>query len=146
MKLGLVKYIASVTFIYGSVLLADPRKPLPWLGLSFTWSETSAQTHMLHVRYVARGGPAERAGVQTGDFVATINGERVDFGDELEFLLFLLERKPGERLRMTLIREGRELPVVVTLAPLAEVSRSKWERNLEMARQKRAQRAARQAM
>jgi C-terminal processing protease CtpA/Prc len=137
-----VRYIAILATVCGSVLAAEPKKPLPWLGLSFTWSETSAQTHMLHVRNVVRGGPAERAGVRTGDFVATINGERVDFGDELEFLLFLLERKPGERLRMTLIREGRELPAVVTLAPLAEESRSKWERNLEMARQKRAQRLA----
>jgi len=139
----LTRCIALLAIVYGPLLAANPKKPLPWLGLSFTWSETSTQTHMLHVRNVARGGPSERAGVRTGDFVATINGERVDFGDELEFLLFLLERKPGERLRMTLIREGREIPAVVTLAPLAEESRSKWERNLEMARQKRAQRAAR---
>jgi hypothetical protein len=47
---------------------------------------------------------------------------------------------------MTLIREGREIPIVVTLVPLAEESRPKWERNLEMARRKRALRAARQAM
>jgi C-terminal processing protease CtpA/Prc len=138
-----MKCFALLAIVYGMVVAADPKKSLPWLGLSFTWSETSAQTHMLHVRNVARGGPAERAGIRTGDFVAKINGERVDFGDELEFLLFLLERKPGERLRVTLIREGREIPAVVTLAPLAEESRSKWERNLEMARQKRAQRSAR---
>jgi len=142
MNRGWMKCFALLVTVYGTVVFADPKKPLPWLGLSFTWSETSARTHMLHVRNVTRGGPAERAGIRTGDFVATINGERVDFGDELEFLLFLLERKPGERLRMTLIRDGREIVAVLTLAVLVEESRPKWERNLEMARQKRAQRSA----
>lgn len=60
----------------------------------------------------------------------------------LEFLLFIAARKPGERLRLTLIREGRALPVVVTLAQLAEESRPKWDRNLEMARKKRSHRAS----
>jgi putative serine protease PepD len=92
------------------------------------------------LRHVARGGPAERAGVRPGDLISTINGNRVDFGDELEFLLFIAARKPGERLHLTLIREGRALPVIVTLAKLAEESRPKWERNLEMARRKRSSR------
>lgn len=123
---------------------ASAHLPLPWFGVSFIWSEVAPKTQMLHVRHVARGGPAERAGVRAGDLISTINGNRVDFGDELEFLLFIAARKPGERLQMTLIREGRAFPVVVTLAKLAEESRSKWERNLDMARKKRSDRESRQ--
>jgi len=123
---------------------ASTPPPLPWFGVSFIWSEVAPTTQMLHVRHVARGGPAERAGIRAGDLISTINGNRVDFGDELEFLLFIAARKPGERLQLTLIREGRALTVVVTLAQLAEASRPKWERNLEMARKKRFDRESRQ--
>jgi S1-C subfamily serine protease len=126
-------------------LAAGNLEPLPWLGLSFTWSETAAHQHMLHVRAVTVNGPAARAGVRGGDLIAKINGERVDFGDELEFLLFLLDRKPGERLRLSVVREGRQLPVTVTLGRLAEDARPQWQRNLEMARNKRAQNAGRAA-
>ena len=119
------------------------KKPLPWLGLAFSWSEMSADTHMLHVRRVTPGGPAKRAGVREGDLVATINGERVDFGDELEFLLFLAERRPGERLRVGLVRNGQPATIIVTLGKLAEGDRVKWQRNLETARRKREERAAR---
>lgn len=133
----------SVSTVLAGAAHASAPPPLPWFGVSFTWSEVGPKTQMLHVRHVTRGGPAERAGIRAGDLISTINGNRVDFGDELEFLLFIGARKPGERLRLTLVREGRSVPVVVTLAQLVEASRPKWERNLEMARRKRADRASR---
>lgn len=122
--------------------LAENKKPLPWLGLAFTWSEVGENTHMLHVRSVTAGGPAEKAGVRAGDLIATIQSERVDFGDELEFLLFLRDRTPGERLRLGVVRHGKTVPITVTLGTLAEEQRAKWERNLGMARRKREERLA----
>jgi C-terminal processing protease CtpA/Prc len=140
-RLFVSAFIVVGTLLAGPELASAPQ-PLPWFGVSFTWSEVGSKIHMLHVRHVARGGPAELAGVRAGDLISTINGNRVDFGDELEFLLFIAARKPSERLHLTLIREGRAFPVIVTLAQLAEDSRPKWERNLEMARRKRASRAS----
>lgn len=125
-----------------ALTVAAAGKPIPWLGLSFMWSETGAQTHMLHVRKVAKAGPAERAGIREGDLIARINGERVDFGDELDFLLFLADRSPGERLTLTVIREGRRIPLEIVLGRLADDARPNWERNLEMARRQRGRRAA----
>jgi C-terminal processing protease CtpA/Prc len=143
MKRVLMRCAILASLALPVALYAGDLEPLPWLGLSFTWSETAAHQHMLHVRAVTVAGPAARAGVRAGDLIAKINGERVDFGDELEFLLFLKDRKPGERLRLSVVREGRELPIIVTLGRLAEEARPKWERNLEMARSKRAENAAR---
>jgi S1-C subfamily serine protease len=119
---------------------ADKSSPLPWLGLAFTWAESDERSRALHVRAVTPGGPAESAGVKAGDLVTAVNGSRVDFGDELEFLLFLKQRTPGERLRLSIIREGREVHIAVTLGRLPDEARSKWERNLRMAREKRAAR------
>lgn len=134
----------KLAFLLLMAVTATAKPPLPWLGIAFTWSETATKTHMLHVRSVTPDGPAQRAGIRAGDFVATINGERVDFGDELEFLLFLIERKPGERLRIGVVREGQNVPVQVTLGELPEQRRVKWEQNLEMARRQRAARATQQ--
>jgi S1-C subfamily serine protease len=119
---------------------ASKPAPLPWLGIAFTWAESDVRSRALHVRAVTPGGPAEKAGVRPGDLVTTVNGARVDFGDELEFLLYLQKRVAGERLRLKLVREGRPVDVIVTLGQLAEDARPKWERNLRMARERRAAR------
>lgn len=123
-----------------ALVAGDKLPPLPWLGLAFTWTESQSRNHLLHVRRVTSGAPAEQGGVRAGDLITAMNGERVDFGDELEFLLFLETKKPGRPLRLTIVRDGREREVAVILGVLPEAQRGKWERNLNMARAARARR------
>ncbi|HEY0160507.1 MAG TPA: PDZ domain-containing protein [Thermoanaerobaculia bacterium] len=136
--------IRLLMFSLGALLAfaagAAEKPPLPWLGMAFTWAESEARSRGLHVRAVTPGGPAEKAGVRPGDLVVTVNGTPVDFGDELEFLLYLQKRAPGERLRLQLVREGRAVATIVTLGRLPDEARPKWERNLRMARERRAAR------
>jgi S1-C subfamily serine protease len=142
MRRSVMCAIFSVAVIVAcpALVAGDTLPPLPWLGLAFTWTESQSRAPMLHVRRVTAGGPAEQGGVRPGDLVTAMNGERVDFGDELEFLLFLQAKKPGRQLRLTIVRDGREREVAVILGVLPKEQRGKWERNLNMARAARARR------
>jgi S1-C subfamily serine protease len=74
------------------------------------------------------GGPAEEAGVRGGDTQATIGQEPVALGGDIivkldgedvsgmeEVIAKVEEKEPGETLTLTLLREGEETEVEVTL-------------------------------
>ena len=119
----------------GQAKSAEP----PWVGMAVTWQETDGRRHLL-VERVTPNGPASRAGVKPGDLVTHINDQRADFGDDLDFLLFVAERKPGERLRIRAIRHGQAKVLTMVLGTLPESGRAAWQRNLAMARERRAER------
>ena len=54
---------------------------------------------------VARGGPAVDAGLQPGDVIVSIEGKAVDEPDDL--LASVYSKTVGEKVRMTVSREGR---------------------------------------
>jgi S1-C subfamily serine protease len=109
-----------------------------WLGLDYTWSPPQHGHRVLNVQRVAPGGPAQRAGIQPGDIVTHMNARAVDFGDELELLLFLNEQRPGDRLLVTIVREGRRFTLPVSLGVMSAAALAKRAENLEVARHKRA--------
>ena len=117
--------------------------PLPWLGMGYAWSATASGRAVLVVQRIAPDGPSARAGMKAGDTITTINDRAVDFGDELDLLLFLGDRKPGDRLHLDITREGKPRKIEVTLGTMPESRRAAWYRNLEIAKQQRA-RAAQQ--
>ncbi|WP_158806339.1 PDZ domain-containing protein, partial [Streptomyces sp. NRRL WC-3774] len=62
---------------------------------------------------VTVGGPGYRAGLRAGDVVTEVDGRRVHSGDEL--IVRTRAHRPGDRLRLTLERAGKELTVSLTL-------------------------------
>ena len=120
-------------------LLAGPSPERPWLGIRFSWLPEKDGHRVVQVQNVAKGGPAEKAGVRAGDVLVKVNRLPVDFGDDLEFLLFLAEQKPGGRMSLGIVREGKPLTIVVTLGVLPEAARAGWEASLERARRARQQ-------
>lgn len=52
------------------------------------------------------GGPAEKAGIQTGDVILEVNGEKVS-ENELDKAVSLMKGKTKENIKLTLYREGR---------------------------------------
>jgi C-terminal processing protease CtpA/Prc len=121
---------------------AQARRPAPeriaYLGIEFRWHGDTSTDRVLHVERVAPKGPADKAGIQPGDLITHVAGVRVDFGDELDFLLFMRKRRAGEPLRLTVVRFGTVTHRVVTLAALPEAARPRWEHNLRMAEARRA--------
>lgn len=62
---------------------------------------------------VKRNSPAERAGFKPGDIIVSVNGEQITSEDN--FVALLVDAKPGDLLRMEVIREKRTLSMDLKL-------------------------------
>ena len=65
------------------------------------------------VRQVVRGSPAEQAGIQVNDIITKVNDQVVDADHPLSSLL--VKNRSGDKVKLTLIRSGKEMTVDVTL-------------------------------
>ncbi len=61
---------------------------------------------------IARDGPAHRAGLQPGDVIRTIDGRKISTGGEA--LTAISSRRPGSKLALGIVRDGKEMTVEVT--------------------------------
>jgi len=68
---------------------------------------------------VTPGGPAEKAGLKTGDTIVSVNGKPVKNGDELVADISAL--KPGTTAKLGYVRNGKEQTVEVTIADRAKL-------------------------
>lgn len=59
-------------------------------------------------------GPAERAGMRIGDIITELDGEAVTSRNPLVTML-ILEHAPGDTIDITVVRDGQELRLTVTL-------------------------------
>ncbi|MGW7164555.1 trypsin-like peptidase domain-containing protein [Streptomyces sp. NPDC054884] len=62
---------------------------------------------------VTVGGPGARAGLRGGDVVTEVDGQRVHSGEEL--IVRTRAHRPGDRLRLTILRDGAERTVTLVL-------------------------------
>jgi 2-alkenal reductase len=128
---------ANVVRMVAPALISQGRYAWPWLGVrgesvnllvaEANGLETQAGAY-LHA--VEPGGPADEAGLRGssgttavdgvelpvgGDVVVAVNGQPVqDFNALLEAIAF---GQPGDTLELTVLREGEQVQVPVTLAP-----------------------------
>jgi putative serine protease PepD len=62
---------------------------------------------------VTEGGPGDRAGLAAGDVITEVDGRRIHSGDEL--IVKTRAHRPGDRLELTVERDGREKSVSLVL-------------------------------
>ncbi|WP_425276550.1 S1C family serine protease [Streptomyces nigra] len=62
---------------------------------------------------VTKGGPGAKAGIKPGDVITEIDGARVHSGEEL--IIKTRAHRPGDRLELTLRRDGKEITLKLTL-------------------------------
>jgi Peptidase family M28/PDZ domain/PA domain len=67
---------------------------------------------------VRAGGPADVAGIRGGDTVVKFDGVRID--NIYDYTYALRSRKPGQQVRITVLRDGAELDLLVTLGRRGE--------------------------
>jgi 2-alkenal reductase len=65
------------------------------------------------VSQVVPGSPAERAGIQVNDIITRVIDQVIDANHPLSSLL--VKNRPGDKVKLTLIRSGKEMTVEVTL-------------------------------
>ena len=71
---------------------------------------------------VQPNGPGEKAGIQRGDVIRSVNGQVVNASSDLPPIVGAMA--PGTRVTLGVMRDGRERDVTVTLAPLDESAAS----------------------
>lgn len=112
-------------------LIRDGRYDHPWVGISMRSVDPFLARQLnLPVRQgvlitsVQRGSPADRANLRgdqnTGDVVIAIDGEPIRTSDDLISYLEL-ETSVGDTITFTVIRDGEEQAIEVTLAARPEV-------------------------
>ncbi|WNF29411.1 trypsin-like peptidase domain-containing protein [Streptomyces sp. C11-1] len=62
---------------------------------------------------VAKDGPADKAGIRSGDVITEVEGQRVHSGEEL--IVKIRAHRPGDDLDLVLTRGGEERTVTLTL-------------------------------
>jgi len=129
-----------------SQLIARGHYPHPWLGVSVLPFEAEGAQILreagmdvpvdkgLLVAEVVSGSPADKAGIRAGDRVVSIGNTRVPVGGDIitaingepiadfqELTVYLeSETQVGDTVEVTLVRDGREMTVSVTLAERPE--------------------------
>jgi putative serine protease PepD len=72
------------------------------------------------VNVVTKGGPAEAAGLQTGDLITQVNGTTV--ADPTQLVVVLRSQAPGDTVNLTIERNGQTLQVPITLGTAGAVA------------------------
>ncbi|WP_408055993.1 S1C family serine protease [Streptomyces blattellae] len=62
---------------------------------------------------VTAGGPGDKAGIKAGDVITEVDGQRIHSGEEL--IVKTRAHRPGDRLELTLERDGREIRITLVL-------------------------------
>ncbi len=88
--------------------LTPPPSERPYLGIRFIMRERGAE-----IMEVVPDTPADRAGLQVGDIILKVDGQRVRPSRPLPEIL--LSYRPGDRVTLTVEREGEEIEIPVTL-------------------------------
>lgn len=71
---------------------------------------------------VLRGGPADQAGIVPGDILLALEGKRFDDANAL--LTHIAGLPPGQRVRATILRDGREKRVDIVVARRPRLART----------------------
>jgi len=93
---------------------------MPWLGVQhreLTPEESRQLGVSEHQGTMILGlvpdGPASQAGLRVGDLIVAIDGQKTERSDELTRII--REHAPGDKVEVTVIRNGREVKVPVKL-------------------------------
>jgi serine protease Do len=98
------------------------------IGIQFTPSDTPTARNLLKangvnsgvfVQTVEPGGPSDKAGMQAGDIILTVNGKSLSDGDDL---VDTVTATPiGESVNLTVLREGKRLNLRVVVGDLSQI-------------------------
>jgi serine protease Do len=113
----------TVVTVYNQLIGPDHRVARGSIGIVFTAQENPAIARVygagVTVSDVTPGSPAEKAGVKVGDTINSVDGKPVKNGDEL--VSDIASRKPGSKVELGFVRNGKKEETTVTVADRAKL-------------------------
>lgn len=107
-----------------------------WLGVTIVEAPDALADQLalngngVVIANVAKGSPADSAGIQKNDIVLSINGK--DVGSTVGSAVDLIRaQNPGDKLSVVVLRNGQQQNVSATLAPRPDMSQQKIEWKFE---------------
>jgi serine protease Do len=116
----------TVVSVYNQLIAPDHRVARGSIGIMFSAQENPAISRVygvgsggVTVSAVTAGSPAEQAGIKVGDTIVSVDGKPVKNGDEL--VSDIASRKPGSKVPLGFVRNGKKQEATVTVADRAKL-------------------------
>src|SRR5882724_3110742 len=119
----------TVANVYNQLIGPEHRVSRGSIGIEFNAQENPAIARVYGVNSgvtisnVVAGSPAEQAGLKVGDTITSVDGRPVKNGDEL--VGDIASRKPGAKVTLGVIRNGKKQDITVTVADRAKLFASR---------------------
>jgi serine protease Do len=116
----------TVVNVYNQLIAPDHRVARGSIGIMFNAQENPAISRVygagaggVTVSAVTAGSPADQAGLKVGDTIVSVDGKPVKNGDEL--VSDIASRKPGTKVNLGFVRNGKKQEAAVTVADRAKL-------------------------
>src|ERR1700728_2665299 len=116
----------TVVSVYNQLIAPEHRVARGSIGIMFNAQENPAISRVygagaggVTVSAVTAGSPAEQAGLKVGDTITSVDGKPVKNGDEL--VADIASRKPGSKVSLGFVRNGKKQDATVTVADRAKL-------------------------
>ena len=115
----------TVVQVYNQLIGPEHRVSRGSIGIQFDAVENPAINRVygagtgITVAHVVPGSPADQAGLKTGDTITTVDGKKVTKGTEL--VAEIASRKPGSKVELGFLRNGKVQEASVTVADRAKL-------------------------
>lgn len=119
----------TVVSVYNQLISPEHRVSRGSIGIEFPAQENPAIARVygagngVTIANVIPGTPAETAGLKVGDTITSVDGKPVKNGDEL--VADIASRKPGSKVTLGFIRNGKKDEATVTVADRAKLFASR---------------------
>ena len=115
----------TVAQVYNQLIGPDHRVSRGSIGIMFNALDNPAIARVygtgsgVTISDVTPGSPAEQAGLKVGDTIVAVDGKAVKNGDEL--VSDIAARKPGSKIAVGFIRDGKKQELTATVADRAKL-------------------------
>jgi serine protease Do len=109
----------TVVDIYNDLIGSSHKVTRGSIGIRFNQGLSGAVNRVygfkngVLVQQIQPGGPAEKAGLKTGDIITSIDGGSIKDGDDL--VNEIASRRPGSSIRLSYLRDGKQADVTVAI-------------------------------
>lgn len=119
----------TVASVYNQLIGPEHRVARGSIGIQFNAEDNPAIARVygagsgITIADVTPGSPAEQAGLRVGDTIVSVDGKDVKTGDEL--VADIASRKPGTKVPLGFVRNGKKEETTVTVADRAKLFASR---------------------